>query len=77
MILIGKYQSNATVCHSPWRIGKSLFAIGIWSCVDLTHMPQSLTPTHLNHSHTFYMGRYMFLRHLDVKKRKILSCKVS
>lgn len=48
--------------------GKSLFAIGIWFWVDLIHTPQSLTPTHWDHSHTCYMGRYMFLRHLDVKK---------
>lgn len=66
MILVSKYHSDATVCHSPWKIGKPLSAIGIWSCVELIHMPQSLTPTHLDHGHTYYMCMFMFLRHLDV-----------
>lgn len=55
---------------NQWRIGKSLFVFGIWSSVDLIHMPQSLTPTHSDLGHICYMGKYMFLRYLDVKKER-------
>lgn len=43
-----------------WRRERSLLASSIWPCVDLIHMPQSLTPTLLDHDHTCYMDMDMF-----------------
>lgn len=39
-----------------WRIGKPLFAFGIWCCVEFIHMPQIL----LDHGHTHGYG-YMVI----------------